>query len=1223
MRIAMFTNTYLPHVGGVANSVQRFSRELRRQGHEVLVIAPEFQGCATNEQEVVRIPAIQKFNGTDFSVALPAPRELYDRLSDFSPQVVHSHHPFLLGDTALRVAAELSLPLVFTHHTMYEQYTHYVPADSAQMKRFVIDLVSGYANLSSAVIAPSDSVAEILRERKVAAPLHVIPTGIDLQRFTPGAADEFRVALDIPAGARVAGHVGRLAPEKNLEFLCGAMCGAMREDDNLFFLVVGDGPELPRIEQQFSDAGLDGRLRIAGARTGSELVQAYRAMQVFVFSSRSETQGMVLVEALACGVPVVALDAPGVREVVVEGRNGRLLDSADPAIFSETALKTIAEYSGEKGRLVRESVEQYSIERCARALATLYEALAGEKRKPSDTDRSIWWSALKRMEVEWELWRNYGSSLVEAVFPPPSGEPGILRRKLDEWRSYFNRHEWIIRLFKLPRLTRRTHEPGLIMIQIDGLGRTQFESALAQRRLPYLRRLLTIDDYQLLSLYSGLPSTTPAVQGELFYGKRCAVPAFSYFKRDERRLMRMYDTPASRSVEHDLANEGEALLAGGSSYSNIYSGGADEVHFCAAATGWNKLLGTSNPLRIVLAMIPYAWMVVRIVGLAVLEILLASIELIRGTTSPRHFLVELKFLISRVAVSVVLREVITLGACIDVTRGLRVIHVNFLGYDEQAHRRGPASAYAEWALKGIDQAIRKIHRSARRGKRRKYQLCIYSDHGQEGTVSYQQLFGETVEQAIADVFQWPVRGAAGVSDAAESISLKRAAYVSRRFFGERERPSTEQIDPEEQIVVAAMGPLGHIYLPRRFRNSGLERDCRRLVERGRIPLVLWRGADDAVWAFTEHGRFLIPDRIRELLPDSHRFAEEAGRDLAALVRSPDSGDIVISGWRGDQPPLTFPIESGSHAGPGPNETHAFVLLPPSAPSLVGSNSYLRPGDLREIALQLQGRSHTRRQYPVKPRRHKSALRVMTYNVHSCIGTDGRLDLRRIAQVIAYYDPDLAALQELDVSRRRTGGSDQARELARLLRMESHFHPAYSIAEEQFGDAILSKYPMRLRKAAALPGHPNERLREPRGALWVEVEFGGMMLQVINTHLGLSAVEREAQISALLGAEWLETAAGCGPLIFLGDLNAFPRSRVCRRVAERLRDVQALEGVRPHRTWHGHFPISRIDHIFVAPEFEIMEVMVPRTSLTREASDHLPVIADLRLHGEAQRLAETG
>src|SRR3972149_4534000 len=189
MNILMMTNTFTPHTGGVARSVESFTAEYRRLGPRGLVVAPVFEGMPSEEEDVLRVPAIQKFNGSDFSVRLPIPSFLFPELDRFRPDIVHTHHPFLLGDTALRVAALRNVPLVFTHHTLYEQYTHYVPGDSPALKRFVVELSTGYANLSDQVIAPRERIALILQGRGGKVPIEVIPTGVNVEQFARGDGD--------------------------------------------------------------------------------------------------------------------------------------------------------------------------------------------------------------------------------------------------------------------------------------------------------------------------------------------------------------------------------------------------------------------------------------------------------------------------------------------------------------------------------------------------------------------------------------------------------------------------------------------------------------------------------------------------------------------------------------------------------------------------------------------------------------------------------------------------------------------------------------------------------------------------------------------------------------------------------------------------------------------------------------------------------------------------
>ena len=149
MNILMMTNTYTPHVGGVARSVSTFTKKLSDLGHRVIVVAPEYEGTSKDEKDIIRIPAIQHFNGSDFSVVLPIPVFLENHVEDFKPDIVHSHHPFLIGSTAVRISTKYSVPLVYTQHTMFEKYTHYVPVGFEKLKQFVASLSTGYANLSN------------------------------------------------------------------------------------------------------------------------------------------------------------------------------------------------------------------------------------------------------------------------------------------------------------------------------------------------------------------------------------------------------------------------------------------------------------------------------------------------------------------------------------------------------------------------------------------------------------------------------------------------------------------------------------------------------------------------------------------------------------------------------------------------------------------------------------------------------------------------------------------------------------------------------------------------------------------------------------------------------------------------------------------------------------------------------------------------------------------
>jgi len=418
MRILMLTNTYPPIVSGVARSVVAFAEEYRRRGHEVRIIAPEPDDeTLTDEPNVVRVPAIQHFNGSEFPLPVPSPGLVSTAVDEFQPDVIHAHHPFFMGNTAVRMARSRSVPLVFTHHTMWDQYTHYTGAESTAAARFIGAWVAGYANMCDAVIAPSQSVAAMLRERGVETPMEIIPTGVDVARFSAGDGQRFRQKHAIPGDALVAGYVGRLAQEKNLEFLAKSVARFLAAHPEACFLVVGAGPCEDDIRRAAASEGVADRLLLTGLCQGAELIDAYHALDVFVFASQTETQGMVLTEAMAAGKPVVALDGPGVRDVVQDRFNGRLVSLEHHQLFVH-ALSWVASLPPrERAALssaARRTAERFSMPRQARRALRLYQSLSAAA--PQDENASsTWLRARRRIEAEWTLWSNLAQAASQAL----------------------------------------------------------------------------------------------------------------------------------------------------------------------------------------------------------------------------------------------------------------------------------------------------------------------------------------------------------------------------------------------------------------------------------------------------------------------------------------------------------------------------------------------------------------------------------------------------------------------------------------------------------------------------------------------------------------------------------------------------------------------------------------------------------------------------------------
>ncbi|MDB6167403.1 MAG: Endonuclease/exonuclease/phosphatase [Verrucomicrobia bacterium] len=782
-------------------------------------------------------------------------------------------------------------------------------------------------------------------------------------------------------------------------------------------------------------------------------------------------------------------------------------------------------------------------------------------------------------------------------------------------RRRLSRSEWAIRHLGLTPSTGTSEEPGLLLIQIDGLARVQLERAVASGEMPFLRRLQQREGYQLHTFYPGLPSTTPAVQAELFYGVRSAVPAFSFFNRTLRAMGRMWDPEWAKDREAICAKQAEGLLKGGSSWSNIYTGGAaqDESHFCAASIGFGDMWRTGkirNIFVFILLNLPSA---VRILGLLLVELCVAFGDAVRGMIRGRRPSLEFLLVLSRVFISVGLRELLTISGQIDVTRGLPVVHLNFVGYDEQAHQRGPGSRLAHFSLRGIDGAIRRLARAANRSVRRDYAVWVFSDHGQEKTRPFPGTPGgiEAVLRKCLDA-SWK-------RDAAwKARPQRRPANPwlsrSRRSQARRDRErAADRLTEEEQktFSVASMGPVGHVYFPEPKTDAQRLSFARRLVKEGGVPGVLCAGENCGILWLHARGETKVPEGVAELLPHPEAIRAEIARDLVGFFAHPDTGDLVLLGWSPWEEPASFAEERGGHGGFGPEETQGFALLPPRTRLPDDSRDFIRPAAMRAAARHYLGREKLPVLNGARP--PEATARLMTYNVHGCSGMDGRVSPRRIARVIAAQQPDIVALQEMDLGRRRSRAEDQAKMISAELGFHAVFCPTVTLGDEHYGHALLSRWPVEVVKRALLPHDPKSWWPEPRAALWARVQLKERTVHVIMTHLGLGPRERLVQMKALMGPEWIGGIPEDEPVILCGDMNTLPGSAPYKLALGRLRDVQAgKNGRRALNTFTSARPVMRLDHIFISPHFEAAAVVAPRNELTRVASDHLPLMVDLQV-----------
>jgi endonuclease/exonuclease/phosphatase family metal-dependent hydrolase len=803
-----------------------------------------------------------------------------------------------------------------------------------------------------------------------------------------------------------------------------------------------------------------------------------------------------------------------------------------------------------------------------------------------------------------------------------------LETYLHRLRRRLSRSEWAIRHLDLTPSEGTSEEPGLLLIQIDGLARAQLDQAMAKGRMPFLRRLLKNRTYDNHIFYPGIPTTTAAVQAELFYGMRSAVPAFSFFRRDKQELGRMLYPTWAKEFEAAYAKRADGLLKGGSSWSNIYTGGAgqEEAHFCAASNGLGDMWQTGKIGNIFVFILLHFTAALRIAALLLLETGIALGDAVAGIWRGQPVGHELLVAGSRVFVSVGLRELVTMGVAVDLARGLPVIHVNFIGYDEQAHGRGPGSVFAHWSLRGIDRSIKTLYRAAHRSPRRDYVVWIFSDHGQERTRSFATEFPGGVEEVVRNCYDtarkrdpaWRARS----QRRDYSVWVGRGPWSPRRL--ERIR-AADALTAEEQatFTVVAVGPVGHVYFAKPLDDEQRAALAKRLVEQGKVPGVLLKRADGRITWFHAKGVTAVPEEVPAMLPHPEPMRLEIARDLAEFCGHRDAGDLILLGWSPGGGTWTFAPERGAHGGLGTEETQGFALLPVRTSLPAGTKGFIRPAALRQAALYHLGREKLTSAPRVAGAAAEPVARVMTYNIHGCSGMDGRISPRRIARIIEAEMPDIVALQEVDLGRRRSRAEDQSALIARVTGMNHEFCPTLTVDEEHYGHALFSPWPMEVVKRGRLPVAPGRRVSEPRAALWVRVNVAGRAVNVVTTHLGLGWNEGLEQVRALLGPDWLGGIPPDEPALLCGDMNLSPSRAAYRLLAARMRDAQrALRGHKPLSTFSSLRPFMRIDHIMLSPHFDVSGVRVPRNDLTRVASDHFPLIVDLRVLSAAAAASTT-
>ncbi len=382
MNILMASDVYFPRVNGVSTSILTFRRALQQLGHRVTLLAPEYAQRTSNEQDILRVASrYLLLDPEDRMMRADALRRTARRLQNEPFDLLHVQTPFVAHYAGVRLAAQLGIPCVETYHTFFEEYLfHYVPLLPARLMRYVArSFTRRQCRQVDALVVPSRAMLEVLRRYGVQTPARVIPTGMELDQFQPGDGARFRGRYGIAAQRPVLVHIGRVAHEKNIGFLLQVLRALVPDLPDLLLIIAGEGPARASLQRYCHELGLhDNVLFVGYLERGEALWDCYSAGDAFVFASRTETQGLVLLEALALGVPVVSTAVMGTRDVLQPGC-GALVAEEDVDDFAAKVRQVLmsAELRTSLGTAGRSYAQRWCAKRTATQLLTFYAEVVG------------------------------------------------------------------------------------------------------------------------------------------------------------------------------------------------------------------------------------------------------------------------------------------------------------------------------------------------------------------------------------------------------------------------------------------------------------------------------------------------------------------------------------------------------------------------------------------------------------------------------------------------------------------------------------------------------------------------------------------------------------------------------------------------------------------------------------------------------------------------------
>lgn len=376
LRIAIWSNFYKPIISGVVTSIALFRQGLIEKRHDVHIFAPEVEDYEDDEPYIYRLPSlIDLTESHEFALALPLKGLMKQTMRGIKPHLIHSQHPVWVGDLALKYAQELRLPLVFTFHTRYEEYlTHYLPLISEWAGQLAHDVVQNYLEQCTHIIAPTPSIQKMLYEAYAfGAPVTVVPTPVDLTQYAHLEPAPIRDRHQL-ADKKVLLYLGRLSQEKNLDLLLRAFARLAAREEQVALMIVGRGPHTEALRELVDSLHIGDRVVFAGAVPHDQVPHYMAAADLFVFPSVYETQGVVLLEALAAGTPAVAVHGLGSDDILA-GTCAGVLVREDEEAFADAigAILSDPDRLAAMSRAALEVAQGYTVSAAADRLLAVYE----------------------------------------------------------------------------------------------------------------------------------------------------------------------------------------------------------------------------------------------------------------------------------------------------------------------------------------------------------------------------------------------------------------------------------------------------------------------------------------------------------------------------------------------------------------------------------------------------------------------------------------------------------------------------------------------------------------------------------------------------------------------------------------------------------------------------------------------------------------------------------